>query len=263
MGNAIFMHNGKTYEVDSHHFLINFKDWDANFAEGLSFQLKIPHGLTSEHWEVIHCIRREFSEKGVCPLVYEICRICGLTIQELRQLFPTGYWRGACKLAGLASGVAHFGQAFHVISLPETIPFMEAYNKTYEVDLRGFLINPDVWDEYYAIYKAYEMKIHRGKLNDTHWRIIRFLRESYQKNKEIPTIYETCEANKIDLEEMERLFPDGYHRCAVKLAGLRTGGPSPKKTDRPVPQPSQKPEDGKYSKRNIYSPPKGGSSSKK
>ncbi|MGC1401877.1 MAG: TusE/DsrC/DsvC family sulfur relay protein [Thermodesulfobacteriota bacterium] len=220
-----FSHKGKAYEVDSVNFLTNFNDWDENFAEGLAPQLGIPQGLTKEHWDVLNWIRQYFGGKGVCPNVYETCRGCGLRISEMRRLFPTGYWRGACKLAGLISGGAHLGPTFHPISLPETIPFMEAYNKTYEIDVRGFLVNPDDWDEYYAVYRAHEMKIHGGKLSDGHWKIIKFLREGYQKNKEIPTIYETCEANQIDIKELERLFPDGYHRSAVKLAGLRVGGP--------------------------------------
>lgn len=229
MSDLTFTYKGKTYEVDSLQFLRNFDDWDENFAEGMAAKARISGGLTKEHWEVINCIRKEFKEKGVCPLIYETCRICGLNIQEMRKLFPTGYWRGACKLAGMGSGVVHLGPAFHPISLPETVPFMEAYNKTYEVDLRGFLVNPDEWDEYYAIYRAYEMKLHGGKLTDRHWQVIRFLRERFKKTGEIPTIYETCEANQMDLEEMERLFPDGYHRSAVKLAGLRLGGPPSRK----------------------------------
>jgi tRNA 2-thiouridine synthesizing protein E len=223
-----FSHKGKTYNVDSINFLTNFDDWDENFAEGLAHHLGIPKELTKEHWDVLNWIRKYFKEKGACPNVYETCRGCGLRISEMRRLFPTGYWRGACKLAGLISGGPHLGPAFHPISMPETIPFMEAYNKTYEIDVRGFLVNPDDWDEYYAVYRAYEMKIPGGKLSDGHWNIIKFLRESYRKNKEIPTIYETCESNQIDIEELERLFPDGYHRSAVKLAGLRVGGPPSK-----------------------------------
>jgi tRNA 2-thiouridine synthesizing protein E len=69
-----------------------------------------------------------------------------------------------------------------------------------------------IWDD---------MKIHGGKLTDKHWQIIRFLREYYEKNDEIPTVYETCEANQINIEELDQLFPDGYHRGAVKIAGLR------------------------------------------
>ena len=60
------------------------------------------------------------------------------------------------------------------------------------------------------------------ELTDKHWQVINFLRQSFEKNKAVPTIYETCEACGIDLEELEELFPDGYHRGAVKIAGLRT-----------------------------------------
>jgi tRNA 2-thiouridine synthesizing protein E len=69
------------------------------------------------------------------------------------------------------------------------------------------------------------MKIHGGKLTDRHWKIIKYLRDRFQKTQEVPTIYETCEANQITIEELEYLFPDGYHRGAVKLAGLRMSGP--------------------------------------
>ena len=218
---GIFNYKDKDYEVDSNNFLLDFNQWDENFAEGMALQLKIPHGLIKEHWDVIHSIRNTFQEMGRCPLVYEICRMNGLRIQDLRKLFPTGFLRGACKLAGITSRIGHLGPAYDPISLPDTTSFMESYNKTYEVDVRGFLVNPDQWDEYYAVYKAYDMKIHGGKLTDKHWQIIRFLRESYEKNDEIPTIYETCEVNQIDIEKLEQLFPDGYHRGAVKIAGLR------------------------------------------
>ena len=207
-----FSYKGKVYEVDSNNFLTNFNDWDKNFAIGLATQLGIPEGLTKEHRNVIKTIRNYFMEQGICPNVYETCRICGLHISEMGKLFPTGYWRGAYKLAGVSSWGGQLGPVLN-------------YNKTYEIDARGFLVNPDDWDEYYATFRAYEMKIHGGKLTDRHWKIIKFLRDRYQQNKEVPTIYETCEANQIDMEELEYLFPDGYHRGAVKLAGLRISGP--------------------------------------
>jgi tRNA 2-thiouridine synthesizing protein E len=225
-----FSYKGKNYEVDSLDFLTRFENWDENFAEGMAPRLKLPQGLTVENWDVIHWIRKNFIEKGVCPNVYETCRVCGLRIAEMRKLFPTGYWRGACKLAGMISGGANLGPAFDPSYQPETMPFMDAYNKTYEIDVRGFLVNPDEWDEYYATYRALEMKIPGGKLTDKHWQIIKFLRNSYKKNKEVSTIYETCESNQVDLDELERLFPDGYHRSVVKLAGLRLGGPPSRRT---------------------------------
>ncbi len=51
--------------------------------------------------------------------------------------------------------------------------------------------------------------------------IIRFVREHYQKTGKAATVTETCKANEIEIEEVGELFPDGYHRGAVKLAGLR------------------------------------------
>ncbi|HDS01083.1 MAG TPA: hypothetical protein ENO22_06335 [candidate division Zixibacteria bacterium] len=65
------------------------------------------------------------------------------------------------------------------------------------------------------------MKIPGGKLSERHWQIIHYLRDRFAKKNEIPTVYETCEDNKIDLDDLERLFPDGYHRGAVKISGLR------------------------------------------
>ena len=65
------------------------------------------------------------------------------------------------------------------------------------------------------------MKMPGGKLTKRHWEIIRYLRKSYYTTGKIPTICETCEANHVDLDELELLFPDGYYRGAIKLAGLR------------------------------------------
>lgn len=218
---AVFAYKSKEYQVDQKGFLLDFNQWDKNFAEGMAPQIKIIGGLTKEHWDVIHFIHDTFEETGRCPLVYETCRASGFRLKDLKRLFPSGYFRGAAKLAGITSRVGQLGSPYHPISPPETISFMKAYDKTYEVDVRGFLINPDDWDDYYAIYRAYDMKIGDGKLTENHWQVIRFLRESYEKNREIPTVYEVCEALQIDIEDLERLFPDGYHRGAVKIAGLR------------------------------------------
>ena len=59
-----------------------------------------------------------------------------------------------------------------------------------------------------------------GPLTEKHWKIIYYLRARFAKTGKIPTIYETCGDNGIDIEEFGELFPDGYHRGAVKIAGL-------------------------------------------
>lgn len=218
---AIFAYKNQNYKVDANDFLLDFNDWDPNFAEGMAPKLNMRHGLTKEQWDVIHFIHNSFKETGKCPLVYETCQGCGFRLKELRKLFPTGYLRGACKLAGISSKAGQLGPAFHPSALPQTSSFMKSYDKTYEVDVRGFLVNPDDWDEHFAVYRAYDMKINDGKLTDKHWQVIKFLRENYEKRKSVPTVYETCEAIGLEIEDLEQLFPGGYHRSAVKIAGLR------------------------------------------
>lgn len=218
-----FQYNGKEYEVDVKSYLVDSSQWESNFAQGMALQLGIST-LTSEHWNVINYIHNTYIETGRCPRVYQTCKIAGLRLQELKRLFPTGYLRGACKIAGIPSKVGHLGLKYQIHGPMDTEDpyFIGVYDKTYTVDVRGFLMNPDEWDEYYALYKAYDMKINsEGKLTDKHWAIIDYIRKKYKKDKAVPTIYETCEANQININELEKLFPDGYHRGAVKIAGLR------------------------------------------
>jgi len=218
---GIFNYKGRDYEVDSKDFLMDPNQWDEGFAKEMAARLNMRPGLTKEHWDIIHSIVDTFKNTGICPTVYETCKMNGLRMQDLRRLFPTGYLRGACKLAGMSSEVGRVGAVLHPASVPGTMGFMDVYGKIYQVDVRGFLVKPDNWDEQYAVYRAVDMKINGGKLTEKHWQIIKFLRKTYEESFRIPTVFETCEANQIDLEQLEQLFPDGYHRGAVKVAGLR------------------------------------------
>ena len=227
-----FRFGDKTYPVDTEEFLLNFNDWDENFVRGMAPKVGIIGALSEDHWKIVNFIRDFFKRTGRCPLVYKTCQINRLRLQALRKLFPAGYLRGACKLAGVTYKEGYldlyWAEEVKVGYLPqsweeesaERVTVGDKEKKTYEVNIRGFLINPQAWDKRYAIYKAQEMKM--PKLTDKHWQVINFLRQSFEKNNLVPTIYETCEACGIDLEELQKLFPDGYHRGAVKIAGLRT-----------------------------------------
>ncbi len=222
----------KTYGVDTEEFLFNFNDWDENFVRGMAPKVGVIGGLSEDHWKIINFIRDSFKRTGRCPLVYKTCQINRLHLQELRKLFPAGYLRGACKLAGVTYKEGYldlfWARKLRMGYVPqswaeesaERVTVGDQEKKTYEVNIRGFLINPQAWDKVYAIYKAHEMKM--PKLTDKHWQVINFLRQSFEKNNLVPTIYETCEACDIDLEKLQKLFPDGYHRGAVKIAGLKT-----------------------------------------
>ena len=210
-------YSNKPYEIDEDGFLINPSDWDEDFAKGTAPKVSITEGLTNEHWCILTFLRNTYQETGKCPMVYEIGRECGLKLMDLKRLFPTGYLRGACKLAGLS----YLEEEVHSSWMPSQRWIKDSISKSrkvYRVNFRGFLIDPREWDEEYAVFKAMEMKM--PQLTEKHWKIIRYLRDQFEKTKIVPTVYETCEANQVDLEELGGLFPDGYHRGAVKIAGL-------------------------------------------
>jgi len=212
-----FAFRGKTYNVDTEEFLSEFSQWDEDFARGMAPKVGIISGLSEDHWRIIHFIRDTIKESGRCPLVYDTTRMNRLHLQELKALFPAGYLRGACKLAGITYKEGYLDQSW-VEDFAEQIT-AGAQEKTYETNVHGFLINPYQWDKKYAVHRAWEMKM--PKLTTRHWQIISFLRESFEKNNVVPSVYETCEANHIEVDELQSLFPDGYHRGAVKIAGLR------------------------------------------
>ena len=146
----------KQYDLDDDGFLTDYDQWDKAFADGLAPSLEIPR-LCEKHWEVIHFIRDSCQRYGKCPSVYQTCRSKNLAVRDLKRLFPTGYLRGACKLAGITYKEGYHG--FTTAWAPgaastdsEKRPFMHGGSappseKTYLVNVRGFLVNPDDWDE--------------------------------------------------------------------------------------------------------------------
>ena len=214
---ATFSCRDQQYQVDSEGFLLDRKKWDEDFAEGMAPQLGIPNGLQPEHWKVIHFIRHFFEQNQECPLVYQTCRANNLRSRDFQRLFPTGYLRGACKLAGITYRdrvVNYYGEAS-----AKTTPETPREEKAYRVDVHGFLLDPSEWDQDFAIHKAQELGM-KGGLTQPHWKIIDYLRDSARKTGRVPTVFETCEANGIEIDDLEKLFSTGYHRGAVKIAGL-------------------------------------------
>jgi tRNA 2-thiouridine synthesizing protein E len=214
-----FSHMGLTYEVDEQGCLLDPASWNENFAEGMARECEIPV-LSNEHWDVIRYVRNSYMQFGVCPTIFATCKASGLSPQEMKKLFPTGYHRGVCRVAGVHYRVNHMSYSAH---LKESVADLRALSsdKTYCTDVRGFLVDPETWDENYAVHRAMEMKIPVGQLTDEHWRIIYYLRDVYKLEQRIPNVYETCENCNLDLDSFEALFPDGYHRGALKIAGLR------------------------------------------
>ncbi len=97
-----FEYGPKSYLTDDEGFLVDLDDWDEAFAEGMAAACGISGDLTPEHWKVIRFIRDCYRDYRRCPLVYQTCKLNGLKLAEPQRLFPTGYLRGACRLAGIS-----------------------------------------------------------------------------------------------------------------------------------------------------------------
>ncbi|MCP4580691.1 MAG: TusE/DsrC/DsvC family sulfur relay protein [candidate division Zixibacteria bacterium] len=213
MNKQIVSFNQKKYELDRHGFLENADRWDENFAEGMAAMLGIYGGLTVDHWRIIKYLRSKFLDENTVPVIVIACAENKLKLNELRDLFPPGYHRGACKIAGINYS---FLCETNIWLTYETAPAAEA---EHEVDELGFLKDFDKWNERFAHRIAQNWDLPEG-ITDRHWKIINYLREFYGRTQNIPTIFDICKLNNLELDDFGRLFPTGYRRGACLAAGL-------------------------------------------
>lgn len=201
------------YTLDEQGYLNPPEQWDEVFAEGMAGRLGIYGGLTPEHWEFIRYLRRKFIEEKTVPLVVYACADNNLRLSRLVYLFPTGYMRGACRIAGINYQFMY-----------ESNPWLtyESYSilkSEYKLTESGFLESFEHWNERFAQIVASEWQLPDG-LTEKHWQIIYYLRDYYSKTRTIPTVFATCKANDIEVDDLHDLFPDGYRRGACRMAGL-------------------------------------------
>ncbi|APF18021.1 TusE/DsrC/DsvC family sulfur relay protein [Caldithrix abyssi] len=98
------------------------------------------------------------------------------------------------------------------------MPSKTIAGKTVEVTEDGFLVNPSDWTEEIAAELAKEEGIE--ELTDMHWKVIRFMREEFEKEGHIPTIRKIKNAGGVPIKDLYNLFPDGPAKKAAKIAGL-------------------------------------------
>jgi tRNA 2-thiouridine synthesizing protein E len=90
------------------------------------------------------------------------------------------------------------------------------------VDWEGFLWDPHDWSEAVAEALAAESGI--PSLDETQWRVIRFMREFYFYHGRAPMNRDLKAGTGLTLMALEGLFSQGIRMGARRLAGL----PSPK-----------------------------------
>ena len=203
----------KRYTLDGNGFLDPADQWDEDFAQGMARELGIRDGLTDEHWKIVRYVRGQYVNERSVPLLVMACAASGMRLNDLRRLFPTGYHRGACRIAGINYSFLSQDNLWHTY---ETAPLPKP---RFPLDALGFLKEFENWEEDFAPAAAQTLGWDQ-ELDEMHWRVIRYLREAYAAQGTIPTIYETCMANGLELRSLRVLFPAGYRRGACLLAGL-------------------------------------------
>jgi len=90
--------------------------------------------------------------------------------------------------------------------------------KAVEVDDEGFFLNSDDWTEEMAPELAREVGI--DSLNDTHWKVIKFMREDFKEKGQIPTIRRLKNAGGVGTKDVYAHFPNGPAKKAAFISGL-------------------------------------------
>jgi len=92
--------------VDDEGYLVDPADWSEALAEKLARQERIV--LSDAHWAVIRYVRQYYEERGIIPdarhVIKQLAAYRGEASEgrnELFRLFPYGYVKQACRIAGM------------------------------------------------------------------------------------------------------------------------------------------------------------------
>jgi len=97
---------GKPVSADDEGYLVDPADWSREVAEEMARQEGIV--LTEAHWVVIEFVRKYFEQRQIIPDARHVIKYlaawkggAGEGRNELFKLFPYGYVKQACRIAGM------------------------------------------------------------------------------------------------------------------------------------------------------------------
>jgi len=198
------------YRLDRFGFLAEPRLWDTRFAETMASHVGISGGLNLLHWKAILFVRKRFLDRGEIPRLYQACRHCSLSRRRLRHLFPAGYLRGVCRLAGVpyeAVASCHYALTYEVVPASDAI---------YPTSPAGFLRDPKEWDPGFPLQAEGAPEA----LTPLHWAVIEEVRAAFQEAGHAPSIVDTCRRTGLTIAELNGLFPQGFRLGLLRLAGL-------------------------------------------
>ena len=90
--------------VDDEGYLIEPETWNEEVAKTFASQEDIQ--LTADHWDAIYFMRQYWSEHQITPDVRHVIkhlakRLGNDSRNRIFELFPYGYVKQACKIAGM------------------------------------------------------------------------------------------------------------------------------------------------------------------
>ena len=91
-------------DMDDERYLVDPATWNEEVAKELASQENIQ--LTEDHWDAIQFMRQYYSEHQVAPDVRHVTkhlaeRLGPESRNKVFELFPYGYVKQACKIAGM------------------------------------------------------------------------------------------------------------------------------------------------------------------
>jgi TusE/DsrC/DsvC family sulfur relay protein len=94
----------KMPNTDEEGYLIEPQDWNEEVARLLALQENIQ--LTEDHWDAIRFMREYYAEHQIAPDVRHVTKHLAKRLgpdsrNAVFELFPYGYVKQACKIAGM------------------------------------------------------------------------------------------------------------------------------------------------------------------
>jgi tRNA 2-thiouridine synthesizing protein E len=97
---------GKSIPTDDEGYLVDPADWNEDVAEERARQEKIV--LSDDHWAVIRFMREYYEQRQITPDARHVIKFLAAHRggssegrNDLFRLFPYGYVKQACKIAGM------------------------------------------------------------------------------------------------------------------------------------------------------------------
>lgn len=89
--------------LDEEGYLVDPDAWTEEIARALAAREGVE--LTEEHWDVLRFMRAFYEDRRIAPdaryVLKHLAETRGADRNELFRLFPYGYPRQACKIAGM------------------------------------------------------------------------------------------------------------------------------------------------------------------